>query len=642
MNIQLKNNKRQNLITCMMILVLCISLYEFYFFFIMTSAGLEHNTACDKYKNIASVDVYLRDGEKLDKDKWFSFMTKNENIRDWSLIYDGYTRSVFNTNNNKGFNISIVSTDEKSIQLLYPHIIEGSLTYQKEKAKERRKEYDINKSQIDSTYHFYKYGAIIPRSLAEHLFGKEHSALGRKIFWISQNRFYCEKVICVYEDFDIVLNGFTNTCNYINSIYLYEKDDYVKSIPKVLPTFIVKLKNEKLYKAFRKDIEDFNKQNQELKEHVIKYNVNTPQNYDPNTDSIRQTSEKEAEVQFTTVERTVDYVVTRYNERFLNPKTIFLHADNDILLLSLWLAIAVVAMSFICMLCISLTSALSKIKSINTRIVIGTSKRWIRLAIICRHIIISFVAFLLTMFRIMYLDSQDYYAGKVSMSPNHNLMTVGLTLFIALLIGATVGTTVAYYSTHNSIGMVLKGKVGTSRENRKLRDILLFVQFTLATVILSVFIRTLLYGFFKPITALKLIVVDELKSVWIILMLKYMLQFTLCALLIIFITLLCMMLMENRYTLRSKAIKKVLGMTKAEMFCDELGHYYHTAFRAISLGTCIFLAIEISIGTNFDITHIVVIFICCKFMMLLIIFLPTMLHNIFSKNVNITNALKIE
>ena len=122
-----------------------------------------------------------------------------------------------------------------------------------------------------------------------------------------------------------------------------------------------------------------------------------------------------------------------------------------------------------------------RIKSINTRKVLGEGRG----SLICRQLIhaglIALIAFAVAC-TIMQVISGTSWASYVSdsIAPKDNIGIMALMVGVALLSAVIAGLAPALYSTSQPAALVLKGAYGTSAKGRALRNMLVGLQFVLS------------------------------------------------------------------------------------------------------------------------------------------------------------------
>ena len=126
-----------------------------------------------------------------------------------------------------------------------------------------------------------------------------------------------------------------------------------------------------------------------------------------------------------------------------------------------------------------------RIKSINTQKVLGSPDSLLRLSLLGEAVIISFVAFLISLV-VLHLAENSFIASLVDadMSLGVQWKIIGVTGIIALLVGALAGGYPACYITSFPPALVLKGSFGLSPKGRVLRSTLVSIQFIASFILI--------------------------------------------------------------------------------------------------------------------------------------------------------------
>ena len=164
-------------------------------------------------------------------------------------------------------------------------------------------------------------------------------------------------------------------------------------------------------------------------------------------------------------------------------------AVDLILQLSCLLVIIIAAINF---LNFTLAESPMRIKSINTRRVLGSTVGSLRIGFVAETVITSLLAFGLAV-GVCYLLSEwpfieELTVGSIALG-DHCLLLVML-LLAAVLVGIVAGLYPAFYVTSFQPALVLKGSFGLTPRGRRLRTALLCLQF-LITSIMVVYIGIL-------------------------------------------------------------------------------------------------------------------------------------------------------
>ena len=126
-----------------------------------------------------------------------------------------------------------------------------------------------------------------------------------------------------------------------------------------------------------------------------------------------------------------------------------------------------------------------RIRSINTQKVLGSSDNWLRFSLIGEAIFVSFVAYLLGLVIVWYLRELhflEFLKVEIDFVAQTGLL-VGLGLF-ALIVGLIAGLYPSFYVTSFPPALVLKGSFGLSPSGRRLRTVLISMQFIISVVLI--------------------------------------------------------------------------------------------------------------------------------------------------------------
>ena len=132
----------------------------------------------------------------------------------------------------------------------------------------------------------------------------------------------------------------------------------------------------------------------------------------------------------------------------------------------------------------------TRIKSINTRKVLGAEENALRLSLLTEAISVSFIAYLLSLIWVYILSLTSITAlMDADLSLNTHLPLLGVTALIAVGTGLLAGVYPSFYVTSFPPALVLKGSFGLSPKGRKLRNALISVQFitSFALIIAALF-----------------------------------------------------------------------------------------------------------------------------------------------------------
>lgn len=155
----------------------------------------------------------------------------------------------------------------------------------------------------------------------------------------------------------------------------------------------------------------------------------------------------------------------------------------------------------------SLAETPMRIKSINTQKVLGATTRSLRLSLIAESVLISTIAFILSLIEILLLkDSGLQDLVSAGLQPLEHPILLTITFCLSLLMGFLAGIYPSYYVTSFAPALALKGSFGLSPKGRTLRTALVCIQFFVAYMLIigvgimylqSRYIRTSDYGYDK-------------------------------------------------------------------------------------------------------------------------------------------------
>ncbi|MDR2120399.1 MAG: ABC transporter permease [Tannerella sp.] len=144
----------------------------------------------------------------------------------------------------------------------------------------------------------------------------------------------------------------------------------------------------------------------------------------------------------------------------------------------LGIAFVIVAIAGINYTNFSAALAPRRIRSINTQKVLGGSTAVIRLALIAEGVVISLLSYLLALGLLeVAVNTPPAQLIDADLSPVAHVGIVSFTAGLALLTGLLAGLYPSFYVTSVPPAMALKGSFGLSVKGRRLRNVLISVQF---------------------------------------------------------------------------------------------------------------------------------------------------------------------
>ncbi|MGM9760500.1 MAG: ABC transporter permease [Parabacteroides sp.] len=120
-----------------------------------------------------------------------------------------------------------------------------------------------------------------------------------------------------------------------------------------------------------------------------------------------------------------------------------------------------------------------RIRSINTQKVLGSSDGALRVGLLLEAVGISFGAYLLSLLWLLYIDTNPFFTSLVEadLSIAAQPVVVGGMAILSLLVGLFAGLYPAYYITSFPPALVLKGNFGLSPTGRRMRSVLVGIQY---------------------------------------------------------------------------------------------------------------------------------------------------------------------
>ncbi len=126
-----------------------------------------------------------------------------------------------------------------------------------------------------------------------------------------------------------------------------------------------------------------------------------------------------------------------------------------------------------------------RIRSINTQKVLGNSNSHLRLTLVAEAMLTAFLAYLLSLaivFNLQEFHMLDFVKADIRFSSHVPLLIeVGM---LSLLVGMIAGSYPSFYATSFAPALVLKGSFGLSHAGRKLRAVLISIQFIISMILI--------------------------------------------------------------------------------------------------------------------------------------------------------------
>ena len=164
---------------------------------------------------------------------------------------------------------------------------------------------------------------------------------------------------------------------------------------------------------------------------------------------------------------------------------IFRSGNNEVTLLLFFIALLIIIVAAINFTNFSTALTPLRIKSINTQKVLGSSDRLLRNALLAEAALVSLIAWSISLVLVWMLGRATALPFvEADLSILKNLPIVLITGGVALITGVVAGLYPSWYVTSFPPALVLKGSFGLSPSGRKLRTILVSVQFIVSILLI--------------------------------------------------------------------------------------------------------------------------------------------------------------
>ncbi|WP_298647735.1 FtsX-like permease family protein [uncultured Proteiniphilum sp.] len=155
------------------------------------------------------------------------------------------------------------------------------------------------------------------------------------------------------------------------------------------------------------------------------------------------------------------------------------------------IAILIIGIAVINYMNFSMALAPRRIRSINTRKVLGETDASLRIKLIIEGVMMSITAYLLSI-GLLYLIHTSHLLSfiDINLDPSKNIKPVVIAGLIAVLAGAISTIRPAYYLTSYAPSLILKGNFGLSKKGKTMRGFLIGFQFLISIILIiaSIFI----------------------------------------------------------------------------------------------------------------------------------------------------------
>ncbi|MDH6309517.1 putative ABC transport system permease protein [Dysgonomonas sp. PFB1-18] len=127
-----------------------------------------------------------------------------------------------------------------------------------------------------------------------------------------------------------------------------------------------------------------------------------------------------------------------------------------------------------------------RIKSINTRKVLGSTDASLRMGLLGEGVIAALISYVMAILivYVLYTTRSSHLINSDNISFGDNLILIILVGVVAVAVGILAAIHPAYYMTSQSPALVLKGSFGLSASGKKLRSTLVGIQFFISIVLI--------------------------------------------------------------------------------------------------------------------------------------------------------------
>ena len=165
--------------------------------------------------------------------------------------------------------------------------------------------------------------------------------------------------------------------------------------------------------------------------------------------------------------------------------TIFRSGNKEVSILLFFIALLIIVVAGINFTNFNTSLTPMRIKSINTQKVLGSPDNVLRRALLIEAAIISLFAWFVSLFIVYLLGSAGTLPFiEANLNIPDNLPIVLLTGVVALVTGIIAGLYPSWYVTSFPPALVLKGSFGLSPSGRKLRTVLIGVQYVVSILLI--------------------------------------------------------------------------------------------------------------------------------------------------------------
>jgi len=164
--------------------------------------------------------------------------------------------------------------------------------------------------------------------------------------------------------------------------------------------------------------------------------------------------------------------------------------DSNFPFIMLSIGILLIAIAIINYTNFNMALAPMRIRSINTRKILGSSDFSLRLELVSEGVLMSLLAYAISVFLLYFAYyRKDILPLKIDLNPHNNLDVMASVFFVALLTGIIASLRPAFYMTSFPPIMAMKGSFGLSPSGKRLRSLLIGFQFfvSISLIIIAFF-----------------------------------------------------------------------------------------------------------------------------------------------------------
>lgn len=303
-------------------------------------------------------------------------------------------------------------------------------------------------------------GVVVPRSFAQVMFGTK-DAVGKTVKWNLNGTKFEYKIVSIYEDFP-------KNCSFINGIYRYDCGEDTLGFSNYNYSTYVKIDDARHVRQVEQGIrrslahliaESFGESDQGLSNVLGGAKIHLVPLHDAYFSKVDEVRDEGDSFMFNILFLSAILVIVITNVNFMN---------------------------------FSLAEAPFRMKNINTRRVFGANRWALMFELILENVIISLMAFGISMAILYSLD--HWNVGNIN--PLSHPAGVVLTLLASLFIGIVSGAYPAYFATSSPPDLAMKGKQSLPVRSRRLRNVRVAFQMLISFVAIeSVFIMSIQAAF---------------------------------------------------------------------------------------------------------------------------------------------------